>query len=162
MSETIRLARRSDAAAALALWQALHAEHEALDDRYRISADASARWATDFRDWAAGSGHRIWLVEDGARAVGLLTAHLYQPAPTFEPYTMVYVDDLYLDPSARGRGLATRLLDEVRAWAAVSGATEIRAGVLASNAAGHAFWTRQGAMDYYVTVTLRGSGSPAR
>ena len=155
MSETIRLARRSDAPEALALWQALHAEHEAQDDRYRLRADAPARWATDFRDWVSASGHRIWLVEDDGRPVGLLTAHLYEPAPTFEPYTMVYVDDLYLDPSVRGRGLAGRLLDEVRAWAAASGATEIRAGVLASNAAGHAFWARQGATDFYVTMTLR-------
>ena len=162
MSETVRLARRADGPAALALWEALHAEHEALDDRYRISADASARWATDFRDWVGGAGHRIWIVEREGRAVGLLTAHLYQPAPTFEPYTMVYVDDLYLDPSVRGRGLARQLLDEVRAWAAASGATEIRAGVLAANAEGHAFWARQGAVDYYVTVTLREGEPPAR
>ena len=163
---TIRRARRADAPAALALWQALHAEHEAHDPRYRMSDDAAARWATDFRDWTQGAGHRIWLAEVASpvsataqRVVGLLTAHLYQPAPTFEPYTMVYVDDLYLAPAARGRGVATRMLDEVRAWAIESGATEIRAGVLAVNAAGRAFWARQGASDFYVTVTVAVDGA---
>ena len=158
---TLRLARRTDAPVALALWQALHAEHESQDPRYKMSEDASARWATDFRDWTQGAGHRIWLAEIASpasetaqRVVGLLTAHLYQPAPTFEPYTMVYVDDLYLKPSARGAGLASRMLDEVRAWAVESGAKEIRAGVLAANAAGRAFWSKQGATDFYVTVTV--------
>lgn len=159
---TIRLARRTDAPAALALWQALHAEHEAQDPRYRMSADAAQRWATDFRDWTQSTGHRVWLAEVASpvsetaqRRVGLLTAHLYQPAPTFEPYTMVYVDDLYLDPSVRGQGVANQMLDEVRAWATEAGAIEIRAGVLAVNSAGRAFWDRQGAEDFYVTVTIR-------
>ena len=159
---TIRRARRTDAPAALALWQALHAEHEVQDPRYRMSDDAASRWATDFRDWTQGAGHRIWLAEAASpvsptaqRIVGLLSAHLYQPAPTFEPYTMVYVDDLYLTPSVRGTGVASRMLDEVRAWAEESGALEIRAGVLAANAAGRAFWARQGAEDFYVTVTIR-------
>ncbi|GAB5534390.1 MAG: hypothetical protein Rubg2KO_06390 [Rubricoccaceae bacterium] len=158
---TIRRARRTDAPVALALWQALHAEHEAQDPRYRMSEDAAQRWATDFRDWTQGSGHRVWLAEVASpvsetaqRVVGLLTAHLYQPAPTFEPYTMVYVDDLYVAPAARGHGVAHRMMDEVRAWAKESGATEIRAGVLAANAAGRAFWQREGATDFYVTMTV--------
>jgi len=162
---TIRLARRTDAPAALVLWQALHAEHESQDPRYRMSGDAAQRWTTDFRDWTQGAGHRVWLAEVASpvsetaqRVVGLLTAHLYQPAPTFEPYTMVYVDDLYLAPAVRGKGVAHRMMDEVRAWAQESGATEIRAGVLAANAAGRAFWARQGAADFYVTVTARVKG----
>ncbi|MEO0560281.1 MAG: GNAT family N-acetyltransferase [Bacteroidota bacterium] len=159
---TIRLARRTDAPIALALWQALHAEHERQDSRYRMSEDAAQRWATDFRDWTHSPGHRVWLAEiaspvseSAQRVVGLLTAHLYQPAPTFEPYTMVYVDDLYLIPAARGQGVADRMMDEVRAWADESDAIEIRAGVLAVNSAGRAFWAKQGATDFYVTVTAR-------
>ena len=153
----IRLARRADVPAALALWEALHAEHEAQDPRYRMSDDAAQRWATDARDWTQGAGHRVWLAEAPGepRPVGLLTAHLYEPAPTFAPYTLVYVDDLYVVPAARGGGVASRLLDETRAWADEAGATEIRAGVLAANAAGRAFWARHGAEDFYVTVAIR-------
>jgi hypothetical protein len=39
-------------------------------------------------------------------------------------------------------------------WAALNGATEIRAGVLATNPAGRAFWARQGAADFSVVVTI--------
>ena len=154
MSATIREARPSDLAVALPLWEALHREHEARDPRYRLSGDAAQRWATDFRDWARSDGSRIWLALDGGRPGGLLTAHLYQPAPTYRPCLFVHVDDLYVAPEVRGSGVAGRLLDAVRDWARAAGAEHLQAGVLAANAAGRAFWARQGAEDYSVTITL--------
>lgn len=151
---TVRLARPSDLAVALPLWQALHREHEALDARYRIAADAASRWQTSFRDWTRSPSSRVWLALEGGDALGLATAHLYQPAPVYQPSLMVHVDDLYVAPPARGHGVGAVLLDHAREWAALEGATEIRVGVLASNAAGRAFWERQGARDYSVTMTL--------
>lgn len=164
---TIRRAVPSDRPAAVALWTALHREHEAQDARYRLADDAAARWVTDFGTWARSDADRIWLaLDDGApdeAPVGLLTAHLYTPAPTFAPSLMVYVDDLYVAPRARGLGVAGGLLDEARAWAFASGATEVRAGVLASNPAARAFWAREGGVDFSVVVTvdLRGGAQPS-
>ena len=156
---TVRLARPSDLPAALPLWRALHREHETQDARYRLSEDAPARWATDFRTWTRSEADRVWLGVDGEEPVGLLTAHLYEPAPVFAPATMIYVDDLYVAPEARRSGLAGRLLDEACRWGAAVGATELRAGVLATNPAGRAFWERAGAADFSVTVTLPLRGS---
>lgn len=154
MSVAIREARPSDLAVALPLWEALHREHEARDPRYRLSDDAARRWSTDFRDWARSDGSRIWLAVDGGQAVGLLTAHLYQPAPTYRPRLFVHVDDLYVAPDLRGSGVGRQLLDAARAWGRTAGAEHLQAGVLATNEAGRAFWTRQGAEDYSVTITL--------
>ena len=152
---TVREARRADAEAALALWLALHREHEARDARYRLSDDAAARWRTSFRDWTRSPTSRVWLAVDADdRPVGLLTAHLHEPAPTYRPMLMVHVDDLFVAPEARGARLAARLLDAARDWGRAEGATELRAGVLAANAAGRAFWARAGAEDFSVTVTV--------
>ncbi len=151
---TIREARPSDLAAALPLWRALHGEHESLDARYRLADDAGARWSTDFREWTRSRTSRVWLAVGAGAPVGLVTAHLYVPTPTFEPQSLVHVDDLYVAPAARGTGLGARLLDHARQWGAAQGATQLRAGVLATNAAGRAFWTRQGAQDFSVTVTI--------
>lgn len=151
---TVRAATASDLPVALPLWEALHREHEAQDPRYQLSAEAAQRWATDFRTWTRSAADRVWLAIDGSSAVGLLTAHLYEPTPTFEPFLMVYVDDLYVTPRARGRGAGRALLRAARQWGAAEGAVQIRAGVLATNAAGRGFWTREGARDFSVTVTL--------
>lgn len=150
---TVRAARPSDLPAALPLWEALHREHEGHDPRYRLGEDAALRWSNDFRTWTRSATDRVWLAVDGG-PVGLLTAHLYEPAPTFAPLSLVYVDDLFVAPEARGRGVASALLDAARAWGAEAGATQLRAGVLATNAAGRAFWDRQGAEDFSVVVTL--------
>ena len=154
----VRRAVLSDRTAAVALWTALHREHEAQDARYRLAPDAADRWATDFGDWTRSDGDRVWLAEtppeEGGAPVGLLTAHLYTPAPTFEPALMVWVDDLYVAPHARRRGAAGLLLDEARIWAHSHDAGEIRAGVLSANPAGRAFWARQGAADFSVVVTI--------
>ncbi len=150
----IQLARSSDLPVALPLWQALHREHEALDTRYRMSDDASSRWTTSFRDWTRSPASRIWLALEDGTAVGLLTAHLYEPAPTYQPSLMVHIDDLYVAPLARGHGLGATLIAEARAWGLEAGATEIRVGVLAANDEGRSFWDAQGARDYSVTVTL--------
>ncbi|MEL6617044.1 MAG: GNAT family N-acetyltransferase, partial [Bacteroidota bacterium] len=141
--------------AAVALWRQLQADHETLDDRYRISADADARWATDFRTWTRSSAYRVWVAEaPEAGLVGLLTALVAEPAPVYEGGHFVFVSDLFVDGLWRGRGLATALLDEARIWAHEVGAREIRAGVLAANARGRGFWDRQGAVDFNVTVAI--------
>ncbi|MGB3542360.1 MAG: hypothetical protein WBA11_05475, partial [Rubrivirga sp.] len=80
---SVRLARSSDLPIALPLWQALHREHEALDARYRMSDDAASRWTTSFRDWTRSPASRIWLALEGGVGVGLVTAHLSEPAPMY-------------------------------------------------------------------------------
>lgn len=151
---TVRPARPAERDVAVALWTALHREHEAQDARYRLSDDAVQRWTTDVRDWLRSPRDAVWLGLDGATPVGLLTAHLYETTPMYAPVSLVYVDDLYVRPASRGRGLASALLGAARAWGADLGATELRAGVLAANGPGRAFWARQGAEDFSVTVTL--------
>ena len=150
----VRQARPSDLAAALPLWQALHAEHQALDPRYRLADDAAQRWSADFREWTRSRGSRIWLAVGAGEAVGLLTAHLYEPTPTYRPRLLVHVDDLFVSPSARGRGVGGRLVDHAQEWGRSEGATQMQAGVLAANANGRAFWGRQGTEDYSITVTM--------
>jgi ribosomal protein S18 acetylase RimI-like enzyme len=60
----------------------------------------------------------VLLAEQGVEAVGVAVFMPYYSTTRGEPG--VYVQDLYLAPSARGRGLATRMLaavmERARAW----------------------------------------------
>jgi GNAT superfamily N-acetyltransferase len=150
----IRPARRADRDGALALWHLLQDEHEAQDPRYRMSEDAAQRWATDFRDWTRSHSSSVWVAEADDRLVGLLTAHLVEPAPVYAGLPFVFVGEIVVSADWRGRGVARRLLASAREWGRQVGAGDLRAGVLATNPAGRRFWERQGAMDFSVTVTL--------
>lgn len=151
----VRLATRDDRNGAVALWRQLQADHEAQDVRYRVSEDAEARWTTDFRSWTRSHTNRVWVAEapNGA-LVGLLTAMLADPSPMYRGLPFVFVTDLVTDRLWRGQGIATALLRAAREWAREIGAGEIRAGVLSTNPRGRAFWAREGARDFNVTVVI--------
>jgi len=99
-------------------------------------------------------GHDLVLVAEADEGlVGLLVAHLAFPIPVYAPDLFAHVDDLYVLPPWRGRGVGRRLLAEAERWARAEGAQSIQAGVLAANAAGQAFWARAGTEAYSVVVT---------
>jgi GNAT superfamily N-acetyltransferase len=135
--------------------EALRAEHQPLDPRYRISDDAPARWSADLRTWVRSDADRILVADAGpAGLVGLAVAHLSWPAPIYVQRLMVWVDDLYVVPPWRGRGVGRALLDHLGAWGRAAGATELRAGVLAANEQGRLFWSAAGGTDFSVTVAM--------
>jgi len=153
-SVTIRRARRDDEDAAVALWASLQAEHEAMDTRHRPSDSAPKRWRNDFRVWVESDAHRVFVAEAEGTLVGLVTAHPYWPSPMYEQKLEVYITELVVAPEQRGQSVGARLVDAVRAWAREQGVTRIRAGVMSRNERGRAFWQREGAEDFFTTVTL--------
>lgn len=155
MSEvTIRRARPAEREAAVALWAQLQDEHAAMDARHRPSDSARERWSNDFIVWSESEAHRVFVAASGSELVGLLTAHPYWPAPVYVQEMEVYVTELVVRPDFRGQRVGERLVEAVRAWARELGVTRIRAGVLCRNERGQAFWHRQGADDFFTTVTL--------
>ncbi|MDX1420486.1 MAG: GNAT family N-acetyltransferase [Rubricoccaceae bacterium] len=154
MSEArIRRATPGDRDAAVALWLALHREHEALDARYRLAPDAALLWGNDVAEWTREDGHLVLLADADGGAVGLLSAHLGHPIPVYAPALFAHVDDLYVRPPWRGRGLGQQMLEEAERWARREGADHLQAGVLALNEGGQAFWSSAGTAPYSVLVT---------
>lgn len=150
----IRRARAEDVDEAVALWEHLQVEHEALDARHRPSDSAATRWRNDFGVWVASDADRVFIAEQNDALVGLVTAHTYWPSPMYEQELEVYLTELIVAPDQRSGGIGERLVEAVRSWALELGACQIRAGVLSRNRRGRAFWARQGADDLFTTVTL--------
>ena len=150
---TVRQAEAADRAVALALWQALHREHETLDSRYRLAPDAELRWANDFDLWLRGGPHRVLLATSESVSVGLLVAHLGYPISVYAPAPYLHIDDLYVVPAFRGKGGGRALVAEAERWGRAEGATSLQVGALSANVGGRRFWEREGLTPYNVTLS---------
>jgi len=113
-----------------------------LDDAPAVAALIAARDAADLdqhdpdftpeelREWWAvreeESAGRAWVATDRDRVVGY--AKLYVEGDCAELH-----DDSCVHPDWRGRGIGTRLLEQLEAWARRNGSSRVRAGVVAED-----------------------------
>lgn len=158
---TVRRARPSDLDALADLWITLLREQAALDPRFAPSDDAQARFRNDVPVWLEDDTRRLFVADDDGTLVGFATAHRWSPAPIYAFASEVYVDELYVKEAHRGHDVGRALVQAVVDWADALKAHRVRAGVLAANERGLAFWKEQGAEPYSVTVTIERDG-PAR
>ena len=88
---------------------------------------------------------RLWLVEEAGAVAGYIALTFgwsieYQGRDAF-------IDDLYLRSDFRGRGLGTRVMEEVEAEARALGVPALHLEVARDNRAGQALYFRRGFRD---------------
>ena len=108
---TIRLAEPTDAPALAQLRYDFRAR---LDPVTEPEADFLARCTS----WMAarlvpGTCWRCWVAEETGRLVGTLWLHLIEkiPNPVAEAESHGYITNVYVEPSRRGKGLGSQLMD---------------------------------------------------
>ena len=133
----IRDARRGDEAAIHALlWE--FAEFEKLTHRFRLTPELIAR---DF--WGENRRVQCDVAEwDGAPVAVMIW---YRAYGTFSASPVLFLEDLYVRPEFRRRGIATALLRQLVRYAGEDGATRIGWFVLDWNAPAMEFYDRVGA-----------------
>ncbi len=93
-------------------------------DFYETTLDAATTEATFARIVDPSSGMRAALARDDAgRAIGLVQ-WLTHPA-TWTRSDYCYLEDLFVDPAARGGGTGAALIEHVRAWAEAHGSAKV-------------------------------------
>jgi ribosomal protein S18 acetylase RimI-like enzyme len=105
-----------------------------VDEAERPDAEWSARAAA-----ADGTGAVVFVALDDGAPVGMAGGRWYEPAET-----TVSLWGMWVDPAARGSGVAAALAEAVRGWAAAAGARRLRLGVMADGAPAIRFYERLG------------------
>jgi ribosomal protein S18 acetylase RimI-like enzyme len=137
---TIRPGRREDAAETARLWMRSAEEHTAHDRVYQTAPGAEKTMRRFLADVANSGYSFLFVVAAGDRTVGFISGELRQGSPTFLPKTWASVDDVFVEPEYRNRGMGRALLQSVRSWAQERGADGISLQVAAANARGRKFY----------------------
>jgi len=137
MSVVVRDARREDAPAIVALIAAL-AEFESLPGP---DADAAARLVEH------GFGARRHFESLVAEADGAIVAYaiFFTTYSTFRMRPTLFLEDIFVHPDVRRRGIATKLMETLRALATERGCGRFEWMVLDWNAGAQALYAKLGA-----------------
>jgi ribosomal protein S18 acetylase RimI-like enzyme len=143
-ASTVQPATRDDEAAVTHLFEALHTQNAALDERFALAPGWRAVLHRHFaRTWNAPGA--CWrLAWDKTDPVGLIVLEAHTDSPLFRYRHWAELVALYVAPPYRGSGLADRLIAEGLAWATDHGFERVQLYVTASNQAAHACYRRCG------------------
>lgn len=142
-SVSIRLAGVEDLPAAAALWQQLDAYHRTLGLAFPIVEDAPQKWADSFQR-TLGRFSFLWLAEQGGQPVGFLMARLKQSPAYLGAKQIGEISDLYVDPAARGGGVAAELVQAGMQKFAELNVHSVEVQIQAGNDRGLDFWHKHG------------------
>jgi ribosomal protein S18 acetylase RimI-like enzyme len=137
---TIRPGRKEDAAETARLWMRSAEEHTAHDRVYQTAQGAEKTMRRFMADVANSGYSFLFVVAAGDRTVGFISGELRQGSPTFLPKTWASVDDVFVEPEYRNRGMGRALLQSVQSWARERGADGISLQVAAANSRGRKFY----------------------
>jgi GNAT superfamily N-acetyltransferase len=151
---TIRPGRRDDAAEAARLWMRSAEEHTAHDRVYETAPGAEKTMRRFLSDVGNSGYSFLFVAAAGDRTVGFISGELRQGSPTFLPRTWASVDDVFVEPAYRSRGMGRALLQSVRDWAQERGADGISLQVAAANARGRKFYEDLGFREVSVYQVL--------
>jgi GNAT superfamily N-acetyltransferase len=154
LSVTIREATKADVPVILGFIREL-AEYEKL--LHEVVATEDGLRETLF---GAKPGAEVVLAEVEGAAVGFaLFFHNYS---TFAGRPGVYLEDLYVRPEARGKGVGAALLAHLAALAVARGCARLEWAVLDWNRPAIGFYEKLGAVPMHDWTVFRVSGEPLR
>lgn len=130
----------------------------------RLFRDYGVFYETSFDDaqldhvWhlltTADSGVDALVAEVGGVVVGF--AHYRSHPDTFSAGRDWYLDDLFTDPSARGAGVATALIERLKEWARGTGPGTLRWITAADNETAQRVYDKLAKRTTWVTYEVRG------
>ncbi len=154
----IRPGKREDAADAARLWVRSAEEHASYDPVYTVSNQAENTMRRFLADLTSSSHTFLFVAEcpgEGqGETIGFISGELREGSPTFNPKTWASVDDVYVAPEHRSRGIGASLVERVKEWSKEKGASGVSLQVAAANERGRSFYQDLGFREVSVYEVL--------
>lgn len=142
----IRIAHEADCDAIGKLWGQLVAYHRQLDDAMPASAiDGEMRYASRIRNHLGDSYAQTLVAEVEGEVVGFITGMILDLMPEmFEEDVAGMVGDIFVLEAFRNQGVGKALLDALRDWFRLRGASYYEWHVAVKNVTAMRFWEANG------------------
>ena len=149
-SSTIRAATPNDLALLVRWGHALHDVERSFEPQLTHNKEQSQeRYAVALQDHQT----LFLIAELAAQPVGYLYAYVVDTPPYFAtPAKHCIIEVIYLEPQARGQGIAQDLIGHCGAWARAAGTSRLIAGVYTANEPSIELFAKQGFVPYHVTM----------
>lgn len=160
-SVEVRRCRLEDAMAVGELWIALLEDGGSHSQYYIPADDALDRWKSDFPGWISSKDRYLGVAKVDTKIVAFIHACAWDLPPVFERVNEIFVNEIYVAPEHRKKGIARTLLESVSEWATTQGASNIRATAISNKSDSIAFWKSMGARelttDFVIQLDPHGS-----
>jgi len=151
MSEIhVRAVKMADERAILALVHEEMEAHARMDARFRLRADAGARYVVYLRERLRDIDSSVFVAEVEARVVGLAIGTVRKQNVFFEERRYGYISDLMVERAARRRGIGRALYDRTVLWFRGLGIGVVRLHIAVKSDEARAFWKSVGAGEFLV------------
>lgn len=146
----VRRGNRDDAASVADLWKMNAEEHASYDEIYTPVPNAREMMRQFLSEVARGEQNCFLVAtaddpsNDTSTVVGFVTCELRSSTPTFVARTWATIEDVFVHPDWRSRGLGTALVRHCSDWASEMGASGLSLQVAARNGRGREFYARLG------------------
>ena len=135
------------------LRQVLKVHHEGRPDIFR--AQGKKYTDEELLDIFENPDSPVFVYEEGGKVLGYAFCSLeFANSGSLKPVKTLYLDDLCVDVSARGRHIGTKLFEFVKAYAAEKGCYNLTLHVWACNPAAQAFYVSLGMQEQYKSMEI--------
>jgi GNAT superfamily N-acetyltransferase len=145
-SVLVRLAHADDVEALDLLWEDLDRFHAELRPDYFRVPEARGPAAGCRQRSEDERFERVFVAEVSGEVVGAVRVKIYDTPedPQMVPRRRALVDDLYVGPAHRARGVGRALMEAAAAWARSRRASEVVLTIWAGNDGAEAFYRQMG------------------
>lgn len=148
----IRRATQEDIPAILRLLeQVLAVHHQGRPDLFREKGTKYS--GPELLEMLGQADAPIFVLEEGGSVAGYIMCKMLKAdGAAQEPITTLYVDDLCVDESARGKGIGRQLMDYARDYAREQGCHNLTLHVWEGNPGAQAFYASMGMKKQYTCL----------
>ena len=139
----VRPGTAADVDAVVPLWRRLYEDQTARGMLVRVPADGAAEWAESMRAIVGRFGCLVVSQTPGG-IVGFAAGRLRNLPRHFGGASAGFISDVWVEPSARGHGLAALMIQEAVTWFRTQGVRRVELQVIAGNDTAAALYARLG------------------